>query len=116
MLGILIFEQVFLNLGEECRNRVLGNIFGITDVSVSDIFIKDDEIVFRLFSKGVFYQYIFKFGNGDNELFRSQRIINRLIFISNYIEKEKDNFIYLLVELFRSQNEYQIYQLMKNFL
>lgn len=116
MFGILVFQQIYWNLGEECRNKVLGNIFGIDNVSVSGIFIREEEVIFRLFSEGVFYQYFFKLGSGRGSLFCSDKIVNRIIFVDSYNKERKDDFIYLLIELFYCQNEYQVYQILKLFL
>lgn len=113
MFGILIFQQVFINLGEKCRNRVLGNIFGICNVSVSDISIRGNKVLFRLFSETVFYQFVFLLDQKEGDYFfkvsSSKNIVHSVISLSNY----DDNFIY---QLFRCCDEYQVYQLMRLFL
>lgn len=113
MLGFLIFQQVYLNLGEDCRNKVLGNIFDIDNVSVSCVFLRDDTVIFRLFSGGVFYQFFFIFEIGENQVFNSDKIVNCVTFLSNSNDKEINRFIYQLV---RCQNECQVYYLVKKFL
>lgn len=116
MLGFWVFRNIYFNLGEKCQNRVLGNIFGIRDVSASSVSIRYDSIVFSLFSKNVFYRYSFRDGVGENSLICDGRIVSRLFFISNDIVKEDNNFIYQLINLFRCQDEYQIYCMFKLFL
>ena len=110
MLGILIFQQVYFNLKNDCRNKVLGNIFGVDNVSISGIFIRGDVVIFRLFSDGVFYQYIFLFEDGKNQVSSTSRIVNCTMYLN---DKESNSFIY---QLFQCQSEYQVYQLLKHFL
>lgn len=120
MFGALIFQQVFMNLKEDCRNKVLGNIFGICNVSVSNISVREEEVIFRFFSDGVFYQFVFLLeGRNKGSFFRvssGQDIVQSLIILSDYRYGNESDFIYQLVELFRCQDEYQIYQIMKLFL
>ena len=59
MFGALTFYKVYLNLGEECRNKILRNIFGIKNVSISDFVLRDDAVIIRFFADSVFYQYVF---------------------------------------------------------
>ena len=113
MFGFLIFQQVYFNLGEGCRNKVLGNVFGIDNVSVSGVFLRDDKAIFRLFSEGVFYQFYFIFEFGENRVFNSNKIVNCVTFLSSCNNKEVNQFIYQLV---RCENEYQVYYLVKKFL
>lgn len=121
MFGVLIFQQVFMNLQEDCRNRVLGNIFGICNVSASSISIREEEVIFRLFSDGVFYQFVFLLdGRNRGNFFKvcsGRDIVQSLILINDVADGVKrQDFIYQLVELFRCQDEYRIYQMMRFFL
>ena len=120
MFGILIFQQVFMNLGENCRNRVLGNIFDICNVSISSVSVREEEVIFRVFSEGVFYQFVFLLeGRNKGSFFKvcsGRNIVHSLILLSDYKDNNKNDFIYQLIELFRGQDEYQIYQIMRLFL
>lgn len=113
MFGFLVFYNIYFNLGEECRNRVLGNIFDIANVSISDVIVENNRVIIRLFSDGVFYQYIFMSEGENNKLLCINRVVDRVTFICNDKFEVTDGFIF---QLFHCQDEYQIYQLMKNFL
>ena len=113
MFGLVIFYNVFVNLGEVCQNRILGNIFSINNVSVASVVIGEDSIIFKLFSNGIFYQYIFLLKNGENNIIKDERIVYYKIFVFNNELKETDNFI---CQLIQCSCEYQIYRLMKKVL
>lgn len=113
MLGFLIFKNIYFNLNEVCRNKILGNIFGIDNVSATNILVDDKGIILRLFNRNYFYQYVFIVENGINELNCSSSIIDcRGIYIYQK-ECNINNFIY---RLFHCQAEYQVYLLMKTVL
>lgn len=120
MFGAFLFFNVFLNLGDNCRNKVLGNIFGVDNVSVSDFVIREDKVIFRFFSQNVFYQYIFDFTINESEAVMdvscSRAIVNTIISVKKVSDLDSFSFDYLLVDIFKSQDEYQIYQLMRKFL
>lgn len=116
MMGILIFYQVYLNLGEKCRNRVLGNMFEIRDVSVADVLVRDNGIIFRLFSNGIFRQYFFRIVNDTGELFCSKKSVDRLGELSDYISDEEEKIIFLVGDLLRCRDEYWVYQQIRKFL
>lgn len=113
MYGFLIFSNLCLNLSEECRDRLLGNIFGISAVAVSSVRLEDKRIIFKLFSHGVFYQYVIVMGTGKDEFYRDERIINCMIFTDGGKFSQFNDFIY---RLFQCQDEYQVYQLVRGFL
>ena len=113
MYGFLIFGNICLNLSDECRDRVLGNIFGVSDVSVSSVLVKDKKIIFKLFSRDVFYQYVIVVGNGEDKFYCDERIINCVIFTDGDKFNDFNDFIY---RLFHCQDEYQVYQLVRGFL
>ena len=116
MIGILIFYQVYLNLGEDCRNKVLGNMFGISDVSVADVLVRDNGIIFRLFSKGIFRQYFFRIRNGEGDLFCSKRMVDRLGKESDFITSEEEVFLFKVGDLLQCHDEYLLYQRLVKFL
>lgn len=117
MFGILLFRSIIFNLGEECRRKILRNIFEIQDVSISDIGVREDRIIFRIFSDDVFYQYIFILGDKNNSKFvsisSSKRIFNCLIFIEGYSDLNTRDYFEILIQIFQCQDEYQVYQLVK---
>ena len=47
MIGTKLFQFVFSNLGEECRRKILRNIFEIQDVSIADISFREGKVIFR---------------------------------------------------------------------
>lgn len=115
MYGAIVFNNIFNNLGEKCRNKVLGNIFGLTNVSISNLVIRDNSIIFRIFSDKVFYQYIFNFCYANDDYFIkvscSKNIVNSIVFVDNCSEE-----LELLIKIFKCWNEEQIYRMMKKFL
>ena len=113
MFGLIIFYNVFVNLSEEYKNKILGNIFSINNVSVSSVVIGEDSINFKLFSNGIFYQYIFLLKSGENNIIKDERIVYYKIFVFNNNIENNDNFI---CQLIQCSCEYQIYQLMKKVL
>lgn len=111
MFGFFVFEKVLANVGEKCRNKIIENIFGIEDVSVSDLIVGDDRIVFRIFSRGVFYQYSFVIGVGENMVESSEGILSGNYFISED-SGGTNEFICCLI---KCQDEYQVYYLVRQY-
>lgn len=116
MFGLLIFSYVVMNISEKCRNKVLGSIFEIGNVSVSDVSLRDDNIMFRLFSNGVFYQFIFvnyNCGNVCVKVASTKDIVNCLFFISNdYFSDGVCNDL-LIMKIICCSSEFGIYQMLK---
>ena len=116
MFGLLIFSYVVMNLSEKCRNKVLGNIFEIGNVSVSDVSVRDNNVIFRLFSNGVFYQFIFvnyNCGNVCVKVASTKDIVNCLFFISNDYFSEDDCDNLLIMKIICCSSEFEIYQMLK---
>ena len=113
MVNFWRFENIYLNLGDNCRNKILGNIFDITNVSVSNFIVEDNKIIFRIFANGIFYQYVFILGIGVNEIINGNKVICHKIFIYNENMLDVNKSIYYLIQC---QDEYQVYQLVKQFL
>lgn len=119
MLALLVFCSVIENVGEECRNRILGNIFSINNVSISDFSIRDEYVVFRLFSDGVFYQYFFLIEREDGcifQIFSNDNIIQYFILISDYFEGCSNVSFALFMNLIDKGNEYEVYRRLHLFL
>lgn len=110
MLGFLVFKDVYFNLGEECRNKILGNMFSIGGVSISDMIIRNKKIIFRLFSNGVFYQYIFVLEVGESKLLYGNKTVDCIMFVYDDKMDELNKFIYQLV---RCCDERQVYRLVR---
>lgn len=115
MLGVSLFYQVYLNLGEECRNKILGNIFFVNDVSVSSLELKDNEIYIKLFDGVLFYQYKFMIFSNENRIYYSVRTISKCDRFEDLNQDDVIN-LSLLSKIFLSNDEYQFYQLLKSFL
>lgn len=115
MYGVIVFNSFFNNIGEKCRNKLLGNIFGIVDVTVSDLVLKNNCVIFRIFSNGVFYQYIFDLSNNNFDYFIkvscNDNISDKIISIDEFSEELK-----LLIRIFKCRDECQIYKLLMKFL
>lgn len=119
MFGASVFQLLYLNLGEQCRRKILGNIFGIINVSVVDFVVLEDNVIFRLFSDGVFYQFVFDFRDRGNDYFYkvfSGNIIQCFIQGENYFNLDGIQINNFLMEIFLCQDEYRVYQLVKLFL
>lgn len=113
MVNFLIFKNIYFNLGDDCRNKILGNIFKIDNVSISSIIVDNDKIIFRIFGGAVFYQYVFILGIGVNEVVNNNQIINYKVFVDNENMMIVNKFIDCLI---RCQNEYQVYLLLRQYL
>lgn len=115
MYGVLKFQNLYLNLSESCRNKILGNIFGITDVSIVDFNVRKRNVIFRVFSQGVFYQYVFDFNDEYRDSFINVTCSKGIVcyFISVRLWDNQFDLLSLLIEIFKCQDEYQIYQLMR---
>ena len=119
MFGALLFYNVYMNLGEECRNKVLRNIFEIDNVSITDLVIRENLVVFRFFGNGVFYQYVFDLSDGNNKYYKvscSRNIVHYFVSVKTYPSFCEFNLFSLLVDLLLCQDEYEVYQLMRKFL
>lgn len=115
MYGFLIFNDFLNSIGERCRNKLLGNIFDLVDVTVSDLVLRNNCVIFRLFSDGVFYQYVFDLNNNNCDYFIrvscDKNIIDKVIYVNESFKK-----ISLLVKIFKSHDEDQIYHFLKKLL
>lgn len=120
MMGVLKFQDLYLNLGETCRNRILGNVFGINNVSVVDFTVQEKYVIFKIFSQGVFYQYIFDFndecGGSFIKVSSSKDIVCCFVFVKLWNDSIQFDLFSLLIKIFKCQDEYRIYQLMRLFL
>lgn len=93
---------------------ILGNIFEIANVSSSELLVKNNKFIFRLFDGFVFYQYIFILGKGEDIKYVSNRIERYVIYLDNDINKKKhDKIIYQLIWC---QNELEVYKLLSRVL
>lgn len=113
MYGFLIFDNICLNLGKKCRDRLLGKVFGISEVLVSSVRIVDKRIIFKLFSGGVFYQYVIVVGVGEDRIYKDDKIVDCVIFTEGNVFLRFNAFI---CRLFQCQEEYQVYRLVRELL
>lgn len=115
MFGLVLFKNIYFNLSERSRNKILGNIFKINNVSVSDLIVNENRCFIRMFSNNVFYNYLLIMGTGKNSVVYNERIVECRIFVYN--EREEmgggSEFIYQLI---RCCDESQVYRLVKQFL
>lgn len=108
------FYKYWFMLDEQSRNKILGNIFNVANVSASNIILCDDRINFKLFSGGVFYNYLFVLGDGDNIYEVGDRVVVCHIFLgTSKVVDDKCEFIY---HLFNCSKEFEVYQLMQKYL
>lgn len=113
MFGINLFCNICNNLSDDCRNRLLGNIFEVMNVVVSNVIIHEDFVVIKLFSNGIFYKYVFLLQSGKTVFTNDERIIRCKIFVFNEKQEMFRNFINHVI---LCCDEYQIYCWLKNFL
>lgn len=114
MVGCSILQLICSNVSEECRNRVLGYIFEIFNVSASEFFVKNNRFVFRMFDGVVFYQYTFVLENGNNIRYIDKRVQRHVIYLGNNMNKKRhDKMIFKLIQC---QNEFEVYNLISRFL
>lgn len=114
MIGCSILQLICSNVGEKCRNKILGYIFEIYNVSVSEFLVLNNRFVFRLFDGVVFYQYTFVLENGNNIRYVDKRIQRHVIYLDNSINKKRhDKPIFKLIQC---QNELEVYNLISYFL
>lgn len=123
MLGYRIFKQLFFHLEEETQVSILRNIFSLDFVSTFSFFVYNGNVFFRIYSEGVFYQFIFVFDSvchSDSVLVsRSSKIVSSQIFLSNYVscvENRTQDYFSLFVELLLCQEERCIYLLFRRLL
>lgn len=117
MFGFLIFNHVYNNLGEKCRKKILRNVFGNFNVSVFQMFIRNNTIVFRFFEDGVFYQYLFEVCEVEEsyrvKVVASRRIFNCLVRVGVKESLNRLDSFYLFINLLQCQDEYQVYQILR---
>lgn len=114
MLGFLLFYGVWSNLGEACRNKVLGNIFGINDVSTSSISIMYKTVIFRLYGNKVFHQFVFIFDDGENIFRNDGMVIEEIVFIDNCKSVDRESGV--IYRLMQCREEKEVYLMLKEFL
>ena len=112
MFGFIVFKSIYDNLGEFCQNKILGNIFNINNVAVSNFNIGNKRIIFKLFCNGVFYQYVFKLDIGKDKVEYDKNIFTYEIFVFNDNFALFNEFIY---KLCCCQTEKEVYDLIKEF-
>ena len=113
MFVFLIFYNIYLNLSCEGKNKIIGNIFEIDDVSITDFIIENERVIIRMFSKNVFYQYVFEFDEGICNIMFDDRIVKVKIFVLDESCRDFNLFIYSLV---RCSLESEVYRLIQDFL
>ena len=113
MFGFLIFYNIYLNLSCEGKNKIIGNIFEIDNVSITDFIIENDRVIIRMFSKNVFYQYAFQFDEGICNIMFDDRIVKGKIFVLDESCRDFNLFIYSLA---RCSLESEVYRLIQEFL
>lgn len=120
MFGFLVFYHVYRNLGEDSRIKILRNIFEIYDVSVLEISIREQKVIFRFFEMGVFYQYVFLLDVFVNELViqvaSSRRIFNCFVKVGEMAQVDCFDSFCLFLAIIQCQDENQIYRMIKNLL
>ena len=120
MFGALLLYNVYVNLREESRDRIIGNIFDVDNVLVSDFVLREKAVIIRFFSKGMFYQFVFDFTEGYSSDFstisRNRDIIYGYIAIYKYPRIDTGDLFSVLLEIFLCQDEAKIYQLISRLL
>lgn len=59
-----LFLMCFNNLSDCEKKEKLGDIFLIDDVSIYSVLCVGDEVIFRIYANGIFYQFVFISSNG----------------------------------------------------
>ncbi len=120
MYGYALFLSFFNNLDEATKKLILGNIFLIYDVSIYSIFIRDQSVFFRVFGDDTFYQFVFELEQRQDpyyvQIFSGKKIYNYFIYVDNYFEKDGNYSFDVLTQIFRADDEYQVYCLFQNLL
>ena len=91
MFGYDKFRKWFDGLEEKEKRKILGEMFGVEEISVYSIEKKGEKITFRLYARGEFYQYVFLF---DSNLEKSYVKVNkdaRIVIYQIYIGKDLKN-------------------------
>lgn len=110
MLGFLIFYQVYLNLGREYQNRILGNIFDVDVVSINDILIRNNKVLFRFASLDMFYQYEIRYKDKTCKVFLVNKDEDKILRCDCKWEE------FSMRKIFDCLDEYQVYLLLREFL
>ena len=90
MKGYELFERYFNGLSEKQKEKALGNIFDVEFVSLAFVSFRKgifDKLLIRMFSNGIFYQYLFVFGMGSDKVFileKSKKLVSYVIFTECY--------------------------------
>ena len=70
MVGYRIFIKLFWDLDECDRVKFLSNIFEIEDISLYSVCDRENRVLFRIYSRDIFYQFTFVFDDtGDGKAF-----------------------------------------------
>ena len=120
MLGALLLYNVYVNLGEECRDRIIGNIFNVNNVLISDFVLREKAVIVRFFAEGKFYQFVFDFTDGYSSdystLSRNGDVIYGYIAVYRYPRINTGDLFSILLEIFLCQDEVVIYRLIRRLL
>ena len=108
------FYSCWLNLEENKQNELLVNIFKIDFVAVSSIKVFKNYINFKMYSKGVFYNYFIFNEIGNNFYFVDLDVVLVKIFIENI--NELNNNYYFIFHLLQCSTEIEVYQLVQKYL
>lgn len=94
------FQELFNRYDEKRKKEILGNIFKIKDVSVYSIVERGDKIIFRLYARGVFYQFVFVGdGLGGRSSIRvdsSSRLVVHRIYMGSDFWFDRERLLFLL--------------------
>lgn len=70
MNGYQIFNNFFSCLDEKDKIKILEGIFSIQNFSLYSISVRDNKLLFRIYSNNIFYQFAFVFDeNNDKKAF-----------------------------------------------
>ena len=124
MCGYQMFKNIFYHLGDDCRRKILENIFLIDNISVFSFYEFNHRIFFRIYDGFSFYQFVFVLDDiFDIEpivCFEDLRVFNYTIYTYCYLKIGKMNQnkypYYKFVKLLTSSQEKEVYQLFRTFL
>ena len=119
MIGFKYFNEIFSNLSDENKKNILEKIFSIHNI-IEYYYFKRDDLVFRIYADGVFYQFVFIFGNSKSSVFfqkkEEYRITCVYIYVFDYLNN-RDNVSYrLFASILLSKSELEVYKLLSIFL
>ena len=83
MFGFLWFKNVYVNLGENCRNKLLGNLFCLENVKASNYVVLENKFIFNFWADGVFYRYLFVLSDGKHEFYCDDKTVVGKIYLYN---------------------------------